>query len=106
MAQAQRFVRPLDEFLLHRQCQCQGFWSHALQQQRPNRSIQGRTRNALTGSVSVLNAFVLTKIIGHDALPAALVVAHRHALATATADQAALVTALVPRVAGRSVGGA
>src|SRR5579875_1806843 len=47
------------------------------------------TRNALTGRLSPLNAFVYTQIIRHDAPASSLVVAHGHAFSTlATNDDA------------------
>src|SRR5207244_1362764 len=82
MAQALRFCRALDEFVLHSQRQRQGCWGHSLHQKRPNRPIQVRAWNTLTGSLPPLNTFALTEIIGDDALPPALVVAHTHAFST------------------------
>src|SRR6266516_3220593 len=90
MAQALGFVCSLDQFILHGNRECQSFWSYTLCQQRSNRSIQVSSRNALTRRLSSLNAFVLAEIIGHNTLTSSLVVSHRHAFSTLTAEDDSL----------------
>src|SRR5215469_4371802 len=87
MTQALRFCRSVHELLLHGDRQRQGFWSHVLDQQPCNGPIQPSPRKALPGRLSPLNALVCTQIIGHDALTAALMVAHRHAFSALAADE-------------------
>src|SRR5205085_7460634 len=86
MTQALRFCRSVHQLLLHRDGQRYCFWGDSLSQKRSNRSIQARPRKALTGMLTPLNAFARTQIIGHNALTAALMIAHAHALSTLAAD--------------------
>src|SRR5947209_18646008 len=90
MTQALRFCRSVHQLLLHRDGQRYCFWGHALCQKRSNRSIQARPRKALTGMLSLLNAFARTEIIGHNALTPALMIAHGHAFSTVTTDEETL----------------
>src|SRR5216683_4811476 len=88
MTEPTSFVRALDHFLLHRQCQRQSFWSHTLDEHLFNCLVQLSSRNPLTGGTSLLNTFVRTEVIGHDPLPSPLVIAHRRPLSTpATEDE-------------------
>src|SRR6266700_3386999 len=86
MAQSLCFRCSLDDLLLDRQCERQGFWRHTLYQKRSDHSIEVGTRNALTRRFSLFNAFVLTEVIGNDAFSPTLVIAYGHAFSTFAAD--------------------
>src|SRR5215469_7441337 len=90
MAQALRFCCAAHELLLHGDRQRKDFWGHAFDQQRSNRPIQISASNALTGRLSLLNLFVLTEIIGHDALASPLMIAHAHPFSTLATDDESL----------------
>src|SRR5579859_222543 len=86
MAQAFGFICSPDDLILHGKSESQSFWGQAFHEQRSNGSIQVGTRNTLTGWLSLLNAFVLTKIIRHNTLTCSLMVAHSHAFSTLAAQ--------------------
>src|SRR5260370_42120978 len=104
MAQALRFCRSAQHLILHRYCQRYSLWSDPLCQQCSNRLIQARTRNALTRALSLFNPFVLTEIIGHDALTPALMIAHGHAFSALPADDEPPVRAQALPVAEKNAG--
>ena len=64
--------------------------SYTLDEHLSNCLIKLSSRNPLTGSQSLLNTFVGTEVIRHDAFSSPLVVAHRHALSAFAAEDETL----------------
>src|SRR5689334_4899365 len=105
MTQALCFVRVLNHLVLNGDGQCQSLGCHTFHEKHSNRLIEIRTRNALTGWLSVLNAFARAVIIGNDALTASLVIAHSHPFSTGATHDESDVESAVPSRGGEKRSG-
>jgi hypothetical protein len=106
LTQSAGFVCALDHFLLDGQSQRQRLWGYTLDEHLSNCLIKVRSRNPLTGSQSLLNTFVGTEVIRHDAFSSPLVVAHRHALSAFAAEDETDVKSAGPSRGGEKRSGA